>query len=233
MLTRTLIIPDLHHHTANADHWLQSIEHDRVVFLGDFFDDYEDTVEDAARTARWLCRQMENPDAVFLFGNHDLPYRFGGDERVECPGFSPAKSDAINGILKREHWNRFQLAHAEQGWLLSHAGFHPAWMKDATEEAILGRCGEAIRLAHQGLIDPIMGMGDLPGGIRKYGGPLWMDWENFLPIKGINQIVGHTSGEQVRTVKGIESTNHCIDVTNGKAAILMTRGTIETIHAGR
>ena len=230
MPTRTLIIPDLHHRTANADHWLDSVGHDRVVFLGDFFDAYDDTVEDATRTAQWLRRQMERDNAVFLFGNHDLPYRFGGDERVECPGFSPAKSDAINLVLESEHWNRFCLAHAEQGWLLSHAGFHPAWMKDATEEAVLARCDEAMELAQQGRIDPILGMGELPRGIQKYGGPLWMDWSTFMPIAGIKQIVGHTSDDEVRMLEGEDSVNYCLDVSNAYAAALIRDGVVEILR---
>ncbi len=55
---RTLIIPDLHHNTETADYWLNAVEHDRVIFLGDFFDAHEDTAGDAANTAAWLVRQM-------------------------------------------------------------------------------------------------------------------------------------------------------------------------------
>ncbi len=229
-ITRTLIIPDLHHHTENADYWMDSIPHDRVVFLGDFFDRYGDEAEDATRTAEWVSRQMERENAVFIFGNHDLPYRFHGDERVECPGFSPAKSDAINRVLKRKHWDRFCLAHSEQGWLLSHAGFHPAWMKGASQEAILARCDAAMRLAREGCIDPILGMGELPRGIQKFGGPLWMDWCSFMPIEGISQIVGHSQDDEVRTIAAEGSINHCIDVAYGGAAALIVDGKVKILR---
>lgn len=52
----TLIIADLHHYTENADRWLESQQFDRVIFLGDYFDDFGDNVNDARRTARWLLR---------------------------------------------------------------------------------------------------------------------------------------------------------------------------------
>ena len=227
---RTLIIPDLHHNTETADYWLNAVEHDRVIFLGDFFDDHEDTAGDAANTAAWLVRQMKNPDAVFLFGNHDLAYRFRGNEQVDCPGFSNEKSDAIHRVMKREHWNRFRLAHAEQGWLVSHAGFHPAWMKEPTVKKILSRCDKAMRLACEDQIDPILGMGELPGGIQKFGGPLWMDWNHFMPIKGINQIVGHTMDEDVRTMEGEDSSNYCIDVSHGCAAVLLCEGNVQILR---
>lgn len=227
---RTLIIPDLHHQTGNADFWLNAVDHDRVIFLGDFFDAHGDTVEDATRTAEWLIRQMEQTDAVFLFGNHDLAYRFRGNEKVDCPGFSHAKSDAIHRAIKREHWSRFRLAHTEQGWLVSHAGFHPAWMKEPTAKRILARCDKAMRLAGQNQIDPILGMGEQPGGIQKFGGPLWMDWNHFMPIKGINQIVGHTSGDDVRMLEGEDSCNYCIDVSHGCAAAIICAGSVHVLR---
>jgi len=51
---RSLIIPDIHHHTENADYWLNSQRHDRVIFLGDYFDNFGDNESDARLTARWL-----------------------------------------------------------------------------------------------------------------------------------------------------------------------------------
>jgi len=62
----TLIIPDLHHHTENADLWLNSVQFGRVVFLGDHFDDFGD-MTDARRTASWLARQMEQPNRIFFW----------------------------------------------------------------------------------------------------------------------------------------------------------------------
>jgi len=41
---RSLIIPDLHHQTENADYWLNSQRYDRVIFLGDYFDNFGDKV---------------------------------------------------------------------------------------------------------------------------------------------------------------------------------------------
>ena len=57
---RTLIIPDIHNHTQNADHWLQTQRYDRVVFLGDYFDDFHDTPGDVINTAGWLRERMDS-----------------------------------------------------------------------------------------------------------------------------------------------------------------------------
>ena len=95
---------------------------------------------------------------------------------------------------------------------------------------ILSRCDKAMRLAIDDQIDPILGMGELPGGIQKFGGPLWMDWNHFMPIKGINQIVGHTMDDDVRTKEGEDSSNYCIDVSHDCAAALLCEGSVQILR---
>jgi len=162
---RTLIIPDIHHHSDHADHWLATQRHDRVVFLGDYFDDYHDNVNDARRTAMWLRERMKNADDIFLLGNHDVAYMFPRSADLYCPGFTQAKARGIGEILRPEHWKRLRLAHAEQGWLMSHAGFHPAWLKEPTVERILRRCDRAMQKAKRRVVDPILGAGEDRGGL--------------------------------------------------------------------
>jgi len=88
---RTLIIPDIHHHTQNAEHWLRSQRYDRVVFLGDYFDDFNDTARDATNTARWLRERMDATTDIFLLGNHDAAYLFTGLPELGCAGFTQQK----------------------------------------------------------------------------------------------------------------------------------------------
>ena len=223
---RSLIIPDIHNHTENADHWLRTQQHDRVVFLGDFFDDFDDTPGDAMNTARWLRDRMEAANDIFLLGNHDASYLFPDSPELECPGFTPQKSRAIHEVMKPQHWQRFQLAHFEQGWLMSHAGFHPVWMTEPTVEKILARCAKAMELANRRVIDPILGAGQDRGGLQKFGGPLWMDFGSLVPIPKINQIVGHTPGWEVREKIAPDSKNYCLDVRNASVAAIVCDGTL-------
>ena len=118
----------------------------------------------------------------------------------------------------QEHWKRFRLAHAEQGWLLSHAGFHPVWIKEPTVERVLQRCDLAVQRAKRHVVDPILGAGEDRGGLQRIGGPLWMGWDNFMPISGVNQIVGHTPGDEVRKKITRKSRNYCLDVRNASVA---------------
>jgi hypothetical protein len=229
---RTLIIPDLHHRTDNAEHWLATQRYDRVVFLGDYFDNFGDDVNDARRTAMWLRDRIEKTDDIFLLGNHDVSYMFPSDPQLYCPGFTPAKARGIGEILRPEHWQRLRLAHAEQGRLMSHAGFHPVWIKEPTVQWILQRCEQAMQKATRHVVDPILGAGEDRGGLQRFGGPLWMDWDNLMPIPGINQVVGHTPGDYVRERIKPKSRNYCLDVGNASvAAILMDRNL--EILAGR
>ena len=226
---RTLIIPDLHHRTDHADHWLATQRHDRVVFLGDYFDDFGDDVSDARRTAFWLRDRMEKTDDIFLLGNHDVPYMFPRSPQLHCPGFTAAKARGIGEILRPAHWQRLRLAHAEQGWLLSHAGFHPVWIKQPTVGRILQRCDQAMQHAKRRVVDPILGAGEDRGGLQRIGGPLWMDWDNLVPIAGINQIVGHTPGSEVREKRTTASRNYCLDVGNGVVAGILANGKLEIL----
>lgn len=225
----TLIIPDLHHHTENADRWLNSVPFDRVVFLGDYFDYFEDddSVAEARATASWLVRQMEQPNRVFLLGNHDAAYMFPECPALHCPGFTKAKARRIHKILRPKHWKRFQIATVEDGWLISHAGFHPSLIAGLTLDAILKKCARALRSAARGTVDPILRAGLDREGSEPVGGPLWMDWESLVPIPGINQIVGHTPGSDVREKVTTDSKNYCLDVKNGSAAAILLNGEIQ------
>lgn len=65
---------------------------------------------------------------------------------------------------------------------MSHAGFHPVWIKEPNVEKILARCGKAMESAERRVVDPILGAGKDRGGPQEIGGPLWLDFGNFVPI---------------------------------------------------
>jgi predicted phosphodiesterase len=53
-MTKTLIFPDLHSPQAPAiaavERTIEQENPDRVIFLGDYFDDWNDSADDAERT---------------------------------------------------------------------------------------------------------------------------------------------------------------------------------------
>ena len=71
---KTLVIPDIHNDFKLAEGIIHRERPDHTVFLGDYFDDWYDTVQDAANVAKWLRESLENPDRTHLIGNHDVSY---------------------------------------------------------------------------------------------------------------------------------------------------------------
>jgi hypothetical protein len=225
---RTLVLADIHHRIHLADFWVTHVRAQAVVMLGDVFDAHNDSPEDARRTATWLKEKLRDPRFICLWSNHDLVYGLPGHEvALHCPGFSAAKAKAIRAVLKREDWKKMKVACMAEGWLLSHAGFHPAW-GESTLEGILARCAVAERLAARGQVDPILAQG-IPPGLGRFAGPIWQDFSSALPIKGIRQLVGHTADENVRIKHLGDGVMACIDVHNVGVAAILCQGQLRVI----
>jgi len=124
---KTIIIPDLHNRVNLVEPVLSSPllqPYNKVIFLGDYFDDYYDTVIDIANSAEWLKYSLYKPNRIHLFGTHDVWYRFPNDPFVKASGNTKKKSDVINRILTQKDWSLLRPYYYEQGFLLSHAGVH-------------------------------------------------------------------------------------------------------------
>ena len=219
---KTLIISDIHHGVNRADCIIDEAKADRTIFLGDFFDMFDDTPADAARTAQWIRARIENhPEDVFLMGNHDVPYRWVMVPEFCCPGWTNAKWRATESILTPKHWNQFKLHHWEPGptpdsnpWLFSHAGicewiFRPGYSTDnyidknppwtIPRSRIDELCATAIEHARSRIPELVLSaVGHACGGQCQKGGIVWQRWYEFDPTPGINQIVGHTPSRRVQ-----------------------------------
>ena len=85
---KIFVCPDLHE-APNLDEVEAAIWREapsRTVFLGDYFDQFYDTPDDAARTARWHKGSLAEPNRVHLWGNHDLAYGFPNMRVRSSPG---------------------------------------------------------------------------------------------------------------------------------------------------
>jgi hypothetical protein len=213
-MSRFLILPDVHHRVEIAERAIARFPGHQPIFLGDYFDDYNDTVEDARRTAEWLRRSL-GQGRIHLMGNHDLPYRWS---HLDCPGHTQPKHAAVNKILRPEDWNEVRLAFILRGkapWpvVLSHAGITVANLYGVEDFRDTARGGRLAHLRDRSVdehLDEIRiqfqhckEAADAGGhhfwlnrgsrmGERDTAGPFWLDRHDFNPITGINQIVGHT-----------------------------------------
>lgn len=199
----TLIIPDLHLRWQQAQKIIDSVKADQIIFLGDFFDDFNDDPTSIGEMADWLENSVRQPNRIHLYGNHDVHYAYSA-RHLQCSGYADWKYFAIRDRIDHKHvWDQFKWFHILDGkWLLSHGGLHkfhlpakianlhadrPKFMREL-EAYLTAESRKAFRdgswFTHAGYSR---------GGSQRVGGLTWCDFEReFFPVKGLNQIVGHT-----------------------------------------
>lgn len=234
---KTIILPDIHHRWQWVESFLDGQEYDEVVFLGDFFDDFGDDSSITRETALFVKRALYHPKWKLCLGNHDLLYIFAANLHrtprwMQCSGNSLKKALAIREVLSLKDRDRFYLLVKTQGFILSHAGIseyhfaHPRRGYEDIEEI----CSRALERAKTGIYDPILGAGLSRGGNEVVGGILWQDWfHDFVPISGINQIVGHTVCRLPHENSLPDSVNWCID-TNSRHYAVIDNGELSIIE---
>ena len=236
-MARTLIIPDIHNKVRQVDAILDRLRKrnsfDRIIFLGDYFDDSGDTVEDAQITAEWLKRNIENTDYVFLFGNHDIHY-LSDHPDFRSSGYTREKARAINRILTAEHWSRCQLHVWADDWLVTHAGWNTAfgdWENGERRKGIDARIQQARDAIRRNASDPLLLAGRRRGGDQTSGGILWQDMSEAEPVAGLRQIVGHTPCLEIATRERDSGVIKFCDTRLGYFALL-NEGRVEAIETG-
>ena len=222
----TLIIPDIHHKTDVVDAILaHHPEIERRVFLGDIYDDFGDSPKIMRRTAMWHKEMLRDRERnVFLLGNHDVTYMSGG--WLTCAGYSEAKQRAFDKVMSYSDWCVCLFSYEVNGWLLSHAGYHPSlYSQSRTERTIRERRAVGYVEAHKyGDRPALLEAGRARGGRAGVGGVTWLDWEReFAPIPGVKQIVGHTSGSVPRS----KGDNVCLDCHLAWYGVIRRNGTLE------
>jgi hypothetical protein len=188
-------------------------------------------------TVKWLKVNVHNPKYIFIWGNHDIHYAFPFDGAI-CSGWDRNKLAIVREHLTdNDHWKKFKLLHwietpsgivvpepgnavKPQEWLLSHAGVHVSLLNAILgfdKQSLLALEEEAMwKLRYTQQITTFIAAGRGRGGPARVGGVDWLDWTTeFQPISGLNQIVGHSFGKEVRCKKNgarmPDSINYCVD----------------------
>lgn len=226
MNVKTLILSDLHLNYKIADKIIKCECPDKVVLLGDYFDDFGDTVADNVEMAHWLKNSMSISNRIHLMGNHDIGYAMP-HRSYKCSGYTISKEYAINDVIK--DWTSLKLFTWVGPWLCSHAGIHNhLYNRDGIgyefNTWLTNTCDEALKNAFENKpADTILRAGRIRGGIELFGGIIWSDAREFDGISGINQVFGHTpSSRPVWINKGeinntdIYSQNLALDVSHSK-----------------
>lgn len=238
-MSKTLIIPDIHHKIGWIEPFLKKIEHDTVVFLGDYFDDFNDDEDITSYTANWLKNSLEIPNRIHLWGNHDVPYY---NTVINCPGFTYEKYNVINKIIPKSYFEKkLKFSYYEQNFLFSHAGFSLESItydpeisvdnKDELLKHIQLNCDSATLNLKNNFSHILFSVGKARGGLDKKGGCLWLDWDKEFKPLCINQIVGHTPDKNVRVkCEYNKSINICLDTYNSTFVGILENGKFSYIN---
>lgn len=206
---RTLVIADIHLSIVRAQQVISNVPHDKLVLTGDYFDAYGSTADGTKNTAVWLKENiLHNPKVVALMGNHDTSYIFNENRNFRCSGYRDEYNQIINGVLNDEDKSKFGVYHIDQGYLFSHAGltnelwreYSAKFTEQGPNETRLEFFDRVMKVISKEALDsakehgnPVLfAAGWDRGGIYRHGGMNWVDWGSLSPIKGINQIVGHS-----------------------------------------
>jgi hypothetical protein len=195
----TIIIPDIHNKVDWIEKWISGQRYDKIIFLGDYFDNFHDTPFEAGNTAYWLKESLKYNNRAHLLGNHDMPYMVNPkfNPMVDCPGWNKDKHKRINEILTRNDWDKFRPVYSEQGWMLSHAGWHKNILPvrcDLSHKQLIDFAEKSLAKVKQGSSCYVFNSGKRMQHTQYFtGGITWLDWcEEFEDIDGLKQIVGHT-----------------------------------------
>ena len=224
---KLVIIPDVHNKCLAAEKIILRENPGKVLFLGDYFDGFYDTVKDADNTSKWLARSLQQKDRVHLIGNHDLSY-MTDNPKLKCTGYELSKHRTIkNNDIP---WSRMMLFCWVDDWLCTHAGLsNEFYIQQKTKESdSVQKVLEMSRHDFENIDDDdyshvFFQAGLLRGGPSPVGGILWCHYGEFVDIPGVKQIFGHTRSEAIRHRQTRDSEHYCIDTQLNHYAVYQDR----------
>jgi hypothetical protein len=203
----TLILPDIHHRIDIADKIIRAVGADVVICLGDYFDSFDETPQMVFETASWLTDFVKKDNHIAITGNHDIQYAYA-NRYFQCSGYAQWKYYHINDTVKSDTWDKLKHYHIlDDMWLLTHAGLHSYFIPKQIRDLVTDRPKMFVELSKFLDSEIVKGMrneswvfhaGHIRGGDQLYGGINWCDSREFVPLKGLHQIIGHTVFDKIR-----------------------------------
>ncbi len=196
---KILTFGDIHTNHQRIDEAKKYINDvDKIVFLGDYVDDFDvHPIMSLITLEKLISLKKEFPDkVVLLYGNHDMSYKYVS---MRCSGWN----SITEGFTKPVYENNkdlFDYFFVCDKWIWSHAGVTQSWFdkfmdpkksfQDNIEDMTWNYFNEA---------------GQARGGGSDYPSPVWSDKSELLADQLINphfnQIVGHTPQLTIHSVE--------------------------------
>lgn len=224
---KILSVPDIHgRHEAlqNAIDRFEKEKYDLIVLTGDYVDSYNRTDEDIFRTVKLILDLKEKypTKVILLLGNHDISYRYY--PQFMCSGFRLHNQQVLTALFTNNK-QHFQIAYQIGDFLFTHAGICKGWYRkyepvinkhyqllgiDKADR--FGNLGLVLNSIHNSEDFVILHEVGVPRGGMTYdiGGLTWCDqkeMENYGPLPGYKQIVGHTPQVKINTFEVSDETS--------------------------
>jgi predicted MPP superfamily phosphohydrolase len=205
----------VYHYDKNTDRLGECLlgkEIDKVIFIGDYVDDWDLTnIEILDNLHEIIQLKKDYPDnVVLLWGNHDIAYL----RNETCSGNRMEMRPVLYYLFK-ENIDLFQLAYQYKKTIWTHAGIHRGWWEYFIEPLLKGvtqtrftpflvlcdNIADQLNLMFEYYYQPLFMVSPHRGGRDKVGGPLWADKIEIYtkPLEGYHQVVGHNPVPYVRT----------------------------------
>lgn len=185
----TLVVGDIHG-DVEAVRKALSFE-GGVVFIGDYLDSFEYSVEDQITCLTLVLDACEKePERVRAIpGNHERSYLF---DHERCSGWKASTYAHVTHLAPRMH-KLLQPYVWVRDFLCTHAGISHMLLtfnKISYQEYLE--------------LERFEGVGRARGGVGACGGLYWCDWwKEFEPVPHLKQIVGHSSYRPYNEKPGI------------------------------
>ena len=202
---KTLVLGDTHGRPL----WKEIVVYeqpDRVIFIGDYFDSYDDFT---AAEQMWNFKQIINfklsgkAEVIILVGNHDFHYMDGSEH---YSGYQFGAAAGIN-ILLSDNMEHLQMAYQMGEFLFTHAGvshdWYTYWMKMLHLEggSVVDNINEIWKTSSR----PFRFAGYDPYGDSKDSSPIWIRPKSLQKANRDTlcdqfiQVVGHTQQKKIDT----------------------------------
>lgn len=209
-LNGTYVFGDIHQKVERVERFLSRHKPNRVIWLGDYFDDFGDTPEQAGRMARYLKHLIDaRPQDTFLLGNHDISYLLGDEckefDQFHSYGYTHDKNKQIQRHFPRDYWRKLKLYHVQDNVVFSHAGMHGNF-SSTVSISLVYRDGLDYLLDKKFTYYDLTLLGNM-------NGPLWIR-DRLTVNNNFCQVFGHTHYDLPVIKYGFQTWNVNLDCSH-------------------